>query len=59
MQSGVILTGIFLDEKSPKALIGNVVVGIGDNVGGNTVIKIEKDRVILSDGSKDFELKLE
>lgn len=50
------LTGIIWDEKFPQALIGDAVVGIGDKVGSNTVVKIEKDRVILNDGTKDFEL---
>jgi hypothetical protein len=53
------LTGIIWDEKSPKALINDAIVGVGDKVGNNTVVKIEKDRVILNDGNKDFELKLE
>lgn len=52
------LAGILWDEKSPKAIIGGIVVGIGDRVGGNTVVDIQKDRVILNDGAKDFEVGL-
>ena len=53
------LTGIIWDEKSPKALIDDDIVGIGDKWGGNTVIDIKQDRVILNDGTKDFELRLQ
>jgi len=53
------LTGILWDEKQPKAIIGDAVVGIGEKVGSNTVVDIKPDKVILSDGTKNFELKLE
>ncbi|MDD5449468.1 MAG: hypothetical protein PHO42_02595 [Candidatus Omnitrophica bacterium] len=50
------LAGILWDEKSPKAIIGGSIVGIGDKIGGNTVVDIQKDRVILNDGSENFEI---
>lgn len=52
------LEGIVWDEKEPKALINNVVVGIGDEIGGNTVVDIKQDKVILSNKSTNFELRL-
>ena len=52
------LKGILWDEKSPSALIEGEIVKEGDTIGQYTVIKINKDRVILSDGTKNFELKI-
>lgn len=52
------LSGIMWDEENPKAIINNNMVGIGDKVGPNTVVDIKKDRVILNDGTADFELRL-
>lgn len=52
------LAGILWDDKSPKAIIGGIVVGKGDVVGGNTVVDIQRDRVILNDGARDFEVGL-
>lgn len=56
--SGLNLKGIMWNEKNPKAMIGDAIVGKGDKIGGNTVIEAKKDRVILNDGTKDFEIKL-
>lgn len=53
------LSGIIWDEKEPKALINNVVVGIGDKIDENTVIGIEQDSVILNDGIENIVFKLE
>lgn len=53
------LEGIMWDEKLPLALINGKTVKIGDKLGSDTVIDIQKDRVILSDGSRDLELKLQ
>lgn len=52
------LGGIMWNEKNPKAMIGDAVVGKGGKIGSNTVVDIKKDRVILNDGTKDFEIKL-
>jgi len=52
------LTGILWDDKIPKAIINDNVMGIGDKVDGKTVIDIQRDKVILNDGSKNFELRL-
>lgn len=53
------LNGILASGKGFKAMIGDAIVGKGDKVGGNTVVEVAKDKVILNDGAKDFELKLE
>lgn len=53
----LVLAGIAWDDQSPKAVINDQIVGVGDTVGGNSVVSIQKDRVIMSDGSSDFELR--
>ena len=53
------LGGIVYDEKDSYALINNQLLHIGDEVNGNRVVDIQQDRVILNDGNKDIELKLE
>ena len=53
------LSGILASGKELKAMIGDSIVGKGDKVAGNTVVEVKKDKVILNDGTKDFELKLE
>ena len=56
---GLQLGGIVYDIKDSYALINDEVLHTGDEVSGNKVIEIKQDRVILNDGIKDFELKLE
>ena len=46
------------DKEKPIAIINGEIIKVGDNVGGNIVVDIKQDRVILNDGAKDFELKL-
>lgn len=57
--SGLSLTGIIWDKKKPQALINDEVCAKGDKVGKYTVITIEKNGVILSDGVAQTELKIE
>lgn len=52
------LNGILWDRTKPMAIINNNVVKIGSKVGTNIVVDIKKDRVILSDGTRDFEIQL-
>ena len=52
------LNGILWDEENPKALINNIILEIGDKIEENTIIDIKHDRVILNDGTNDFELRL-
>ena len=53
------LSGIFSKGNIYKAMIGDTIVKKGDKVGSNTVVDVQKDKVILNDGVKNFELKLE
>jgi len=53
--SSLVLNGI-IGGKTPKAMIGDLMVGVGDKVGNNRVVAIKKDSVTLNDGTKDFEL---
>jgi len=50
------LTGILWDEKMPQALISDSIVKKGDSVGNYIVVKINKNSVVLNDGTKDIEL---
>ncbi|NQU95202.1 MAG: hypothetical protein HQ549_03090 [Candidatus Omnitrophica bacterium] len=56
--SALTLGGIMWQEVSPKAMVSNEIVGIGDKVGGYKVIDIKKDRVVLSDGKENHTLYL-
>lgn len=55
---GLILDGIMCDKEKPMSIINGEIVKIGDNVSGNIVVDIKQDRVILNDGSNNFELRL-
>lgn len=52
------LTGIVWDKNNPKAIINDNILGRGAKIGTNTIVDIKQDRVILNDGTKDFELKI-
>jgi hypothetical protein len=56
--AGLKLDGILWDKQKPIAIIAGQVVEIGGKVEGNIVVDIKEDRVILSNGSNNFELKL-
>lgn len=56
--SNLVLSGILGSGNNLKAMIGDTMVGKGDKVGNNTVVDIQRDKVILNDGTKDFELNL-
>ena len=53
------LNGIIWNKTRPKAMIGDAIVVKGDTVGGNKVVDIQQNKVILNDGTKDFELKID
>ena len=57
-RQGLILNGIMWDSTEPKAIINNEILGVGDEIGGKTVIGIEEDYVVLNDGTNDFRLTL-
>jgi hypothetical protein len=52
------LDGIVWDKKSPKAMIGGVIVGVGERIGEYSIIGITPDSVILTDGENEIKLKL-
>jgi len=58
-QRGLMLSGIVWHKTKPKAIISSEVVGLGDRVGNYIVKEITQDKVVLTDGSKDYELKME
>lgn len=55
----LVLKGIIRDARGPLAVINDVIAGVGDKVGANTVVEIKEDRVILDGSSGKFELELE
>lgn len=57
-QTTLIIEGIVWDKERPMIIINNEIIGIGDNVDGNTVVEIKDNSVILNDGVKDFELRV-
>lgn len=52
------LTGILWDDVAPLAMISDNPIAVGDKIGGYTVVDIQKDKVMLTDGTKDYELTL-
>ena len=54
----LILRGIAWDPENPKAIISDRIAEIGEEVGGNMIIDIRPDSVILSNGRDDFILTL-
>ncbi len=57
--SELTLNGIIWNKTKPKAMIGDAIVVKGDLLGTNKVIDIQPNKVILNDGTKDFELRIE
>ncbi len=43
---------------APKAFINNDIVSIGSRIGKFTVLKITHNKVIVTDGGKNFELEM-
>lgn len=52
-------SGILWSQEHPLAIINEAIVKVGDKVGVNTVMDMKQDRVILNDGVKETELRLE
>src|SRR3989338_63116 len=57
VRGGPSLSGIAWDEGDPTAIINGRIAHRGDSVDGYVVVDIQKDRVVLSDGTQDLELK--
>ncbi len=52
------LSGIVWDPQNPTAIINDRIVAVGGDIEGNTVLDIKENRVVLTDGTQNFELKL-
>ncbi len=52
------LNGILWDKNRPMAIIDNAVVKIGDRISDKIVVDIKQNKVTLSDGTQNMELKL-
>ena len=59
LSSEFYLSGIVWDKDNPTAIINNKIVKIGAEIAGSTVVNIKEDRVILNDGIRNFELKMD
>ncbi|UCG35820.1 MAG: hypothetical protein JSW17_03215 [Candidatus Omnitrophota bacterium] len=55
---GVRLSGILWDKRSPRAVINDEIVSVGDKFNDYTVSAIEKDKVILSEEEGSITLRL-
>lgn len=56
--SNLALEAIIWDDKKGSAFINNSIVYVGDKITNKTVKRIEQNRVILTDGTKDYVLEL-
>ena len=57
--SDLYLEGIIWDPIKPMAIINDEIVSSGDKIRGVTIIKIEKDKVVLSYQNKTFDLGMD
>lgn len=57
--ASLVLGGIAWDVVSPKAVINDTIVVVGDMIEGRKVVSIQPDSVILNDGQKEIRLGLE
>ncbi|MBL7091809.1 MAG: hypothetical protein ISS24_00185 [Candidatus Omnitrophica bacterium] len=57
--AGLTLSGIIWDNEASYAIINGAIVHSGDKIAGKTVRRIESDKVILSDGLRNYVLELE
>jgi len=56
--SNLALEAIIWDDKKASAFTNNSIVYVGDKITNKTVKRIEQNRVILTDGTKDYVLEL-
>ncbi len=57
--SALRLVGIIWDELEPLAMINDRILKTGDMIQGKQITKINSDSVIVDDGSKEIEIKLQ
>ena len=53
------LTAIIFGDKEPTAFVNNLVIGVGDRIADKTVKRIDQTSVILTDGTRDYVLRLQ
>jgi hypothetical protein len=56
--SNLVLLCIIWNDKETQAFINESLVSVGDKITDKTVKQIDHDSVILTDGTKDYVLKL-
>lgn len=56
--SNLLLRAILWKTEEPSAFINDSIVVVGDKIADKTVKKIEKNRVILSEGVNDYILEI-
>lgn len=52
------ISGIIWDEIKPQVIINDMILTEGAAFGSYVIKRIEKKKVVISDGSKDYELTL-
>jgi len=57
--SGLRLSGIVWDEEASYAIISGSIVHAGDKIAGKTIKRIERNKVILTEGAEEYILELE
>ncbi len=57
--SNLRLSCIICNDKEAQAFINESIVRVGDKITDKTVKRIEQNKVILTDGTKDYVLKLQ
>ena len=57
--SNLKLTAIIWDNKKASVFINNSILSVGDKITDKTVKQIEQNKVILTDGTKDYVLELQ
>jgi hypothetical protein len=53
------LQGIVWSSERPTAVINGIVLGLGETVAGFTLLRVEPRGVVLGDGEREIELRLE
>ena len=57
--SDLALSCIIWNDEGTQAVIDRLIVRVGDKIGDKTVKRIEQNRVILTEGTKDYVLELQ
>ncbi|MCX5713128.1 MAG: hypothetical protein NTY47_08775 [Candidatus Omnitrophica bacterium] len=57
--SALHLIGIIWDKKEPLAMINDRILKAGDMIQGKLILKINSDSIVVDDGSKETEIKLQ